>query len=317
MNDQSSSSLQFRLITLIGVVTFAAITVRLFVALPAQVINLGVFVLLAAGLLWMISATSAVLSWLWQTFGRSGGIPAGGTTLPCHARLLGPLRYSDPMFGEATPYPWTVVLATISLVVLCWRPIRLAGQFFSGVPTFYGTESFSSYLSNSWNWSDWVDPGGWKMNLVWQAGSHLHWWLHFAILGIPGLCAIALFGCKLKLRDRLKRFFLFAPWIALLDLMLLFASWMLKPTTVPEPSTGFVVGIFRWELWQWDCWQDSFWLLRASAPCWLVTAVFFRHVFDFGWQLSAFLGLLCIPMAIAGCIAWTVLFGDVIGWLAL
>lgn len=144
-----------------------------------------------------------------------------------------------------------------------------------------------------------------------------HWWLHFAILGIAGTSVMAIRGGDWKLKERLRRFLLFAPWLMLLDLLLLFASWMLKPTTVPEPSTGFVVGIFRWELWHWDCWLDQFWLLRASLPCMLVTAVFFRRIFDANWIVSLVCGLISIPPAISGCIATSVWFNDMLtrfGW---
>jgi hypothetical protein len=46
----------------------------------------------------------------------------------------------------------------------------------------------------------------------------------------------------------LARFLAFAPWFIFLELALLIGVWIESPNTIPEPSTGFVVGIFSWDL---------------------------------------------------------------------
>ena len=319
MSESIPKPRQFRLITLIGVVTLAAIVVRLFLAFPSQVLSLLVFAATATAMLWLVSVFSNAMAAVGRFALRTAAMPAvrgsDREMSPWHSRLWIALRYGDPRLVYAVPPAWIVSVATMLVTLLAWRPIRLLGQFFSGLPAFYGTESYLSYVWGNWSWSEWTDPLGWKLNLIWEAGSLAHWWLHFAILGTIGTAVIAMRGGGWCIRERIGRFLWFAPWLMLLDVMLLFSSWMLQPTTVPEPSTGFVVGIFRWELWRWDCWQDQFWLQRASFPCALVTAVFFRRFFDLRWSLAILAGVLSIPMAIMGCIAWSVLFGDVMEWI--
>jgi hypothetical protein len=321
MSQLTSKPRQFRLITLIGVVTLAAVLVRLSLAFPSQVITAIVFAVTATGILWLVSVVSDAISALGrfaiQAIKMQPSLGKDRATSPWHIRFWIALRYGDPTLPYLVPPAPIVALATVTMTLVAWRPIRFVGQFFSGLPTFYGTESFSSYVFDSWSWSEWTDPLGWKFNLIWEAASQSHWWLHFAILGIIGTSLVAICGGAWKVTERLRRFLLFAPWLMLLDLMLLFASWMLQPTTVPEPSTGFVVGIFRWDLWHWDCWLDSFWLLRASLPCALVAAVFFHRVFDANWIVSLACGMLSIPLAISGCIATSVFFNDLLtrfGW---
>ena len=321
MDEPTKKPRQFRLITLIGVVTLAAIVVRLSLVFPSQVISLVMFTVTATAMLWLVSVIADLTSVIGRLpFGWIGGpwsVHEERVTPPWHARLWIALRYGDPTLPYTVPPASIVVVVTIALTLLAWRPIRIVGQFFSGMPTFYGTESFPSYVADSWSWAEWADPLGWKVNLMWEAVSLSHWWLHFAMLGVLGTSIIAMRGGDWKFKERLRRFLWFAPWVMFLDLMLLVASWMLKPTTVPEPSTGFVVGVFRWELWHWDCWLDSFWLLRATLPCTLVTAVFVRRVCDANWIVSLFVGVLTVPLTISGCIATSVLFYDLLtrfGW---
>jgi hypothetical protein len=319
MSDAIKKPRQFRLITLIGVMTLAAVGIRLFVAFPSQVISVLMLAATAPAMLWLVSAISESISALWRLAIR--GINATSSCdkdrslPPWHARLWIALRYGDPTIPYPMPPAWIVALVTTTLTVLLWHPIWRVGNFFCGIPIFYSTESFANYVANSWSWSLWTDAAVWKLILLWEAGSLTHWWLHFAILGIFGMSVVGIRGGDWNLKERLRRFLWFAPWLMLLELMLLVASWILEPMTVAEPATGFVVGIFHWELWHWDCWQNQFWLQRASFPCVLVTAVFCRRLFGLSWQLATLTGVFSIPIAIMGCIAWTVLFGDVMEWL--
>ena len=138
-----------------------------------------------------------------------------------------------------------------------WKVIKGFSLTLIGLPTVHQLKiSRLEWLAYSWREFEWRGFNAWKWNLLWEFCSQVHWWLHFAFLGVLGITLARSLGKELRLRDWLHRFLLFAPWLMVLDLILLHATWILRPEIIPEPSTGFLVSIFRWELWHWDCWLD-------------------------------------------------------------
>jgi hypothetical protein len=159
-------------------------------------------------------------------------------------------------------------------------------------------EAFSSprYWFRLWQWE------------LWAVG---RWWLLFGTLSLVWLAAAAPFGLraqKTRVRDAFARLLAFAPWFIVLEVLFLAGVWVHSPSTVPEPSTGFVVGIFSWDLWHWDCWLNREWLIRGALPTFAVGLVFFRRVLGWWWFAAVVAALCLIPVALTLSIASTVAF---------
>ena len=152
------------------------------------------------------------------------------------------------------------------------------------------------YLTRQWTWELW---------------SLCRWWILFGLITIAWSFVSFPFQ-KLRVRrygsQLIARLLCFAPWIVVLEISYVFGVWIGGTVTVPEPNTGFVVGIFDWELWHWNCWRDEQWLRRAAIPTILVGYMFFRVVLHWWRVPSAIFSILLVPVAICLSIATTVAF---------
>ena len=99
-----------------------------------------------------------------------------------------------------------------------------------------------------------------------------------------------------------------APWLIVLEVAFLIGVWIESPNTVPEPSTGFVVGIFSWDLWHWDCWLDRGWLIRGALPTFIAGFVFFASVLRWWRVASVIAALVLVPVALLLSVACTVAY---------
>jgi|GEM_PF-5151618 hypothetical protein len=309
---------QFRLVALLTVVTFAAVYARFAVSFPTQAMTLICFACATAGMLCLVAAVTKIFD---RASSRPRHQPQPPSPPPARLRwggwVLAPLQEGTGSQADSWPRACFVALVTLVLTIALWKVIKGLSMTFVGLPTLHQLPvSRLEYLAFCWrDMIAWGDLDSWKWNLLWELCSQVHWWLHFAALGLYAIFVKYILGHKMRVQDWIRRYLLFAPWLMVLDLMLLFATWLLQPSVVPEPSTGFMVSIFRWELWHWDCWLDRFWLLRASFPCAFVSAVFLRKLFGTNWLISAAGGLATVPLAIMGCIASTLLFQNLTDWL--
>ena len=112
----------------------------------------------------------------------------------------------------------------------------------------------------------------------------------------------------------LSRFLAFAPWLVVLEMSFLIGVWLRGPTTVPEPSTGFVVGIFSWDLWHWDCWLDRGWLVRGAVPTLLAGYVFFARVLRWPRPAALVAAAVLVPLALMLSVACTVAYQRGFPW---
>jgi hypothetical protein len=101
---------------------------------------------------------------------------------------------------------------------------------------------------------------------------------------------------------------LFAPWLLVLEVTFLIGVWIKLPILVPEPSTGFVVGIFSWDLWHWDCWIDHGWLIRGAIPTFIAGCVFFGRVLNWHWLVAMVAAVILVPIALTLSVACTVAY---------
>ena len=172
-------------------------------------------------------------------------------------------------------------------------------------------------VSEAWAWTrlNFLKSLGslefWMRQWTWELWSLGRWWILFGLITAAWSLVSFPFQ-KLRARryasDLFARLLCFAPWIIVLELSYLFGTWVGGANTVPEPNTGFVVGIFDWELWHWNCWRDERWLRRAAVPTILAGYMFFRAVLHW-WRIpSAILSILLVPIAICLSIATTVAF---------
>ncbi len=183
------------------------------------------------------------------------------------------------------------------LSLLAWQPIARYTYTWADAGRSMSEAFFSSrYWLRLWQWE------------AWSAG---RWWLLF------GAILLAWLALSMPLRRRLKlepvsatlaRFLAFAPWIIVLEFAFLIGVWIESPSTVPEPSTGFVVGIFSWNLWHWDCWLDRDWLVRGALPTFVAGAVFFAGVLRWHWPAAIVAAIVLIPIALLLSVACTVAY---------
>jgi hypothetical protein len=145
----------------------------------------------------------------------------------------------------------------------------------------------------------------------WELWSILRWWLLF------GAWTAAWLAIAWPLRRRwqiesapacYRRLLAFAPWFVVLEIAFLVGVWTQSPLTVPEPSTGFVEGIFSWDLWHWDCWKGSGWINRGFLPSWISATFFARFVLRWRWPAAVAVAACVVPLALVLSVAWTVLY---------
>ena len=172
----------------------------------------------------------------------------------------------------------TAVLSAATIVGL-WPALREVGLVFSlariqpvGATWQFARSDLPDVL---------LSQGHWVRLWRWEAWSLGRWWLFFGAIFLLWRGLSWVFP-SLRSGDRSMdapaRFLAFAPWFLVLEVACLVGVWVTTPNVVPEPSTGFVVGIFSWDLWHWDCWLDRTWLVRAAFPVWVVGSVFFLRV---------------------------------------
>jgi hypothetical protein len=229
--------------------------------------------------------------------------------------MVRPLCWLGLWQGATAPtLPTSLIVAALSMLTLVglWPLLREVGLVVSllarqPVATYTYTwadagrsmsEAFSSsrYWLRLWQWE------------AWSAG---RWWLLFGAILLAWLTLSMPLRRRLKLEPlsaTLARFLAFAPWIIVLEVAFLIGVWIESPSTVPEPSTGFVVGIFDWKLWHWDCWLDREWLVRGALPTFLAGAVFFAGVLRWRWPVAIVAAIVLIPIALLLSVACTVAY---------
>ena len=143
----------------------------------------------------------------------------------------------------------------------------------------------------------------------------LRWWMLFGALTIW----VAAWKSPGEPRAKLWRDLLrFAPWLALLEIGYLFGAWFAYGgfQVVPEPSTTWAnpsvirLGLDPERLTHWflNPRPLRFWLLRGSAPTFLVGLAYFRSVAGRGWLAAIIGSALLIPVAIWLSCGWSGLY---------
>ena len=202
----------------------------------------------------------------------------------------------------------SVALASSVSVVILWPLVREVGHWIA-LGTLGKWPGLWPYIGRTAGTL--ARPIYWTSLWHWELCSMGRWWLLFAALAALWFLAL------LPLRARrsgpsasvlLRRLLMFAPWIIVLEIAFLAGVWPVEPRVVPEPSTGFVVGIFSWDLWHWDCWRNGEWLVRGGVPTLMAGTVFFRNVLEWTWAASCCGALLLVPVALMLSIATSVLY---------
>jgi hypothetical protein len=212
-----------------------------------------------------------------------------------------------------SPFAGTIIalLSTLTLVGL-WPLLREIG----GTLTLLALQPMPNYTYSLNDATRSIvealsSPRYWFRLWQWELWAVGRWWVLFGTLTLVWLAAAAPFdlrGQKTRLREALARLLAFAPWFIVLEVAFLVGVWVQSPSTVPEPSTGFVVGIFSWDLWHWDCWLDREWLIRGVVPMFAAGLVFFRRVLGWWWFAAVVAATCLIPLALMLSIASTVAF---------
>jgi hypothetical protein len=236
---------------------------------------------------------------------------------PIARAIVGPLEWLG--LWQPTPAPSLVsglVTAIVSMITLVglWpaaREIGLNASLLSLQPTaFYSWEMAARSVTEAFS-----SPRYWLRLWQWEAWSAGRWWLLLCAILLAWLLVSAPFRLWLKSESAsatLARFFAFAPWIIVLEYCFLIGVWVESPNTVPEPSTGFVVGIFNWNLWHWDCWLDRGWLIRGAVPTYVAAVVFFTNVLRRRWPFALIAAVALVPVALVLSVACTVAYQN--GW---
>ncbi len=238
---------------------------------------------------------------------EKGGSGSSGLRWWAPHRLLSQSAAAEP---PSLPMAAFIAMASTSMVSLLWPLLRELGL---GVAIWF---SFGN--SQAWRLFEGLpqlltDTSYLRRLITWELWSVLRWWLLF------GTCTAVWAAIRWTLRWRWplasapnygRRLLAFAPWIVVLEIAFLIGVWIVSPLTVPEPSTGFVEGIFSWDRWHWDCWKGKFWIVRGLVPLLIVGPVFFRQVLGWRWSYAAAGAACLVPPALALSVAWTVLFRD-------
>src|SRR5262249_6978051 len=131
-----------------------------------------------------------------------------------------------------------------------------------------------------------IDRGYLTRLFDWELWAMLRWWILFGTWATAWLVVARPLRYRWPLEPPAacyRRLLAFAPWLVTLEIAFLIGVWMTTPNVVPEPSTGFVEGIFSWDLWHWDCWKGPTWINRGLLPTWLIATVFARCVLRWRW----------------------------------
>jgi hypothetical protein len=234
-------------------------------------------------------------------------IAEGRPTLLAPVQLLALSRpAAAPTVGAGLA---TALLATLVLAGL-WPLLREIGSTLSIL-------SWQTMPQYTFTWNDaWrslsdalLSRRYWLRLWQWELWSLGRWWLLFAALTVAWLALSLPLRRRLQLEPAtatLARLLSFGPWIIVLEVTFLIGVWVSEPNVIPEPSTGFVVGIFGWELWHWDCWCNREWLIRGALPSLVVGCLFFCWVLRWRWPAAVAAAVLLIPVALTLSVACTV-----------
>jgi hypothetical protein len=255
-----------------------------------------------------------VLQLLLGPFVSLGMLQVSQSTLkPGFVRLLvGQLRVlRAPETGPSLLAGGTIALVSTLTLVASWPLLREMGCAMSllatqPIPnhTYSANDALRSITDTLPSAEYWLRLWQWEL---WSVG---RWWLLFSTLTIAWIViSLAIRRSDIKAAGAtVARLLAFAPWFIVLEVLFLIGVWIQSPNTVPEPSTGFVVGIFSWKLWHWDCWLNSGWLIRGALPSYIAGVVFFSTVLRFPSPASLVVSLLLIPIALLLSVAWTVAY---------
>lgn len=219
--------------------------------------------------------------------------------------------------GTAEPPSWkssvTIAVTCTLITVLLWPLLRelglaiaqmVARNVAAGMPTL---EEIPKLM---------VTPAFlWRLSR-WEMFSISRWWYVFSLL------MIAWFLISWPWRDRfqlepisatVRRLLAFAPWLVVIEVAFLVGVWTLTAQVVPEPSTGFVEGIFSWNLWHWDCWKGRVWIGRGLVPTFIIGSLFFMTVLHWRWPAAIAAAACLVPLALMLSVAWMVLYSHGLG----
>jgi hypothetical protein len=206
---------------------------------------------------------------------------------------------------------FTIAVVSTLAVIGLWPLIREIGLYMALVRVLSTGEIWEFAKSEAQH--TWVRSGYWLALWRWESWALARWWLLFAAIAVLWLAVSAPFKARpqsKQLWDTIRRLFAFAPWLTFLEVTFLIGVWLQDARVVPEPSTGFVVGVFSWDLWHWDCWLDREWLIRGALPTFAAGTVFFHGVLRWHWVSAAIGGIALVPIALMLSIASTVLYGQ-------
>jgi hypothetical protein len=314
----SRRNYQFSLRAILIVVTLLS----LLLAITAQFPRQAGFLVLMTSLVLFPLAVAAVMrvavvrvgfigeSWPWRLpGGRQGGILAWISGV---LRWLG-LTHADG--GPSLAAGAAVAIISTLVVVGLWPLLREVGLWFALTTTqpeaYNLADAAHSILECVTSSRYWVRLWQWEL---WSLG---RWWILFGGMTALWLAARAPFSWRTKGDDSARviaRLLAFAPWLVVLETTFLIGVWISSPVTVPEPSTGFVVGIFSWDLWHWDCWLDREWLVRGAVPTLIAGCVFFARVLRWPWPAAVIAAICLIPVALLLSVACTVAWQHGLPW---
>ena len=308
---------QFSLRAILLTVTVLALLLAIAVQFPRH----SAFTVLMAGLLLLpLAVTNAIRvvvirlgfipdCWTWQPFGSRRLLVSGPARL---FRYLG-LSYAD----DCPPLTAASTIAAISTLVVVglWPVIRELGLMFALAS--YRSDVFSLEYAGSSMTEAFTRSGYWLRLWKWELWSFSRWWLLFGGMLLLWMVVSAPFSGRPANARRtcfLARFLAFAPWLVVLEMVFLIGVWIREPNVVPEPSTGFVAGIFSWDLWHWDCWLDRGWLIRGAVPTLLVGYVFFARVIGWPRPVGLIAAVILVPIALMLSVACTVAYQNGFPW---
>jgi hypothetical protein len=318
----SRRSYQFSLRTILLVTTVLAVALALLPQMPRWATGIAAFAMFLVFPLLVASLFRQGLVWLglfedhWtgdEPYGRSlAGLPRD-----C-LRGLGLVRADASKSPSLRDALLIAALYSLTLVGL-WPALREIGLQIS-MSTFH---SGGWTLTSAWqSFAEAIASGGYWLRLIkWETWSLGRWWLLFGLLTLLVLDLSQLesrlfsrTGWRLPVVETIARWLAFAPWLVALEMAFLIGVWIRSPNTVPEPSTGFVVGIFNWSLWHWDAWLDRGWLVRGAVPTIIVASVFFVQVTRWHWWEALLAAILLVPVALLLSIATTVAYQHGFPW---
>jgi hypothetical protein len=313
---------QFSLRAILILITVLAVALAVLSQMPLWATGVAVFAMFLIFPLFVASLLRQGLVWLgliedqWtgdEPYGRS----VAGLPRDC-LRGLGLVRADGAKCPSLRDSLLIAAIYSLTLVGL-WPALREIGLQIS-MATFH---SGGWTLTSAWqSFAEAMGSGGYWLRLIqWETWSLGRWWLLFGLLTLLVLAVSQLVsrllsrpGWRQPVTETLARWLAIAPWLVVLEMAFLIGVWVRSPNTVPEPSTGFVVGIFNWGLWHWDAWLDRDWLVRGALPTIVVASVYFVQVARWPWWAALVAAILLVPVALLLSIATTVAYQHGFPW---